>query len=218
MTKKPYHFAQELTSARNVLYRDADSSPGDQHCVEVMCLRCRAPQSRRADHVLRYEKTSGKYLTRVRARCPYCITGQAVTFVPVNRSLPTKRNDTLRHEYTIEQARKELSAPTMRTSLSTMSAKFLVTWLASQGFRSYKARFGRREDILPRAEAVWDFLAGPQDSEASRLVQESFNNHQTYYLRPSRKVKPTVKASRSPTKRLPNKIWMKRIYKKSQER
>ena len=154
LTKKPYHFAQRSPSARNVLYRDADPSLGDQLRVEVVCPRCRAPQSRRVDDVPRYEKTSGKYLTRVRAWCPYCITGEAVTFVPVNRSLPTKSYDFLRHEHAIEQARKDLSAATTCTSLSTMSAKYLVAWLASQGFRSYKARFGRREDILPRAEAV----------------------------------------------------------------
>jgi len=203
LTKKPYHFAQRFASARNMLYRDADPSLGDKLRVEVVCHRCHAPQSLRVDHLPRYEKASGKYLTRVRAYCHYCATGKAVTFIPVDRSLPTKSYDTLRHEHAIEQSRKDLSAPTTRTSLNTMTAKYLVAWLASHGFRSYKARFGRREDILPRAEAVWDYLAGPQDLEASSLVQKIFDNHQTYYPRPPRNAKPSTKASTPHSKTSP---------------
>lgn len=107
-----------------MLYRDTDPSLGDKLRVEIVCHRCHAPQSLQVDHLPRYEKASGKYLTR--AYCPYCVTGKAVTFIPVDRSLPTKSYDTLRHEHAIEQSRKDLSAPTTRTSLNTMTAKYLV--------------------------------------------------------------------------------------------
>ena len=131
LTKKPHYFSQRSPSARNVLYKDADPSLGDQLRVKVVCPRCRAPQSCRIDGVPRYKRTSGKYFSRVRAWCSYCITWETVTFVSVNRSLPSKGYGNLRHKHAIEQARNDLSAATTRTSLSAMSAKYLVAWHTS---------------------------------------------------------------------------------------
>lgn len=179
--------AFKYATARNEAYRDADPSLGDKPVVEVVCNNCRSAGSRRTDYIPRYEISSGKYLHRFRSYCPECSTGKMVTFVPIDKSLPSKSYDYLRHTSELDRLLLENPpSPKTRSQMCQLSLKELKAWLMAHGFARRKYQFGTREHLLKRAEAVWDSLHSPQDANAKEQLQQCLNSSQTIYDRPSR--------------------------------
>jgi hypothetical protein len=61
ITRKQHYFNLRPPAFRNISYRDANPSKGDKLRVELMCYRCRNPQSYFVDQYPRYEIASGKW-------------------------------------------------------------------------------------------------------------------------------------------------------------
>jgi hypothetical protein len=193
ITRKPHHFNLRPPAFRNISYRDANLSKGDKLRVELMCYRCRNPQSYFIDQYPRYEIASGKYLTWITRWCYYCLSGP-VRFIPVDKSLPRKSFGAVQYQHRKEKA-KNSPALTTRADLSEMTKLEVLAWLASQGFRGDIVNWSRKHELVALAEGVWDYLTGPQDQEAKLRLQEILNDRQTYHLRPWTPVQCLSRAS-----------------------
>ncbi|RKL39779.1 hypothetical protein BFJ72_g6507 [Fusarium proliferatum] len=176
----------KFETLKGITYRNADPSLGDKTQIEIVCTKCRSPQSRRIDNLPRYEKSSGVYLSWHRAHCEYCADGKMATFVPSDTSLPFRSFDYLRHKYSVEQAVQASTLVRARSDLSIMSKDRLEAYVASHGFDRRKFRFGSLSVLLQRAEAIWDFLQGPQTAEAEDSLRAFMASTVVQDNRPSR--------------------------------
>ncbi|KAG5757314.1 hypothetical protein H9Q70_000165 [Fusarium xylarioides] len=186
MRSRGYRHPAKFETLKGIVYRQADPSLGDRTQVEIVCTKCRSPQSRRIDHLPRYEKSPGIYLSWHRAYCEYCADGKMATFVPLDTSLPFQSFDYLRHKYALDQAVQASTPARARSDLSNMSKDSLEAYVASHGFERRKFRFGSSAVLLQRAEAIWDFLQGPQTAEAEDTLQAFMASTVARDDRPSR--------------------------------
>jgi hypothetical protein len=164
ITRKQHHFNLRPPAFRNISYRDANPSKGDKLRVELICYRCRNPQSYFVDQYPRYEIASGKYLTWVSRWCYYCLSGP-VRFIPVDKSLPRKSFGAVQYQHRKEKAKN--------SPLGEMTKLEVLAWLASKGFRGNTVNWLQKHELVSLAEGVWDYLAGPQDQEAKLTAVET---------------------------------------------
>ncbi|KAF4499192.1 c2h2 transcription [Fusarium agapanthi] len=144
------------------------------------------------------------------------------TFVPLDASLPFRSFDYLRHKYTLDQAVQASTPDRARSDLSNMSKDRLVAYVASHGFERRKFRFGSSAVLLQRAEAIWDFLQGPQTAEAEDSLQAFMASTVVRDDCPSRAVKNVKQIRHKDSKRkgvliemppavtAPEATWVKR--------
>ncbi|KAF5691991.1 hypothetical protein FCIRC_177 [Fusarium circinatum] len=212
----------KFETLKGIVYRQADPSLGDKTQMEIVCTKCRSPQSRRIDHLPRYEKSSGVYLSWHRAQCEYCQDGKMATFVPLDASLPFRSFDYLRHKYALDQAVQASTPVRARSDLSNMSKDSLGAYLASHGFERPMFRAGSVTVLLQRAEAIWDFLQGPQTAEAedslqafmaSTVVRDNRTSHSVKNVKQIRhkdSKRKGVPLEMPPAKSAPKSTWVKR--------
>ncbi|KAG5792660.1 hypothetical protein H9Q69_008282 [Fusarium xylarioides] len=161
MRSRGYRHPANFETLKGIVYRQADPSLGD--------------------------RTQDRPSPKVREVFWHIFElAQVATFVPLDTSLPFQSFDYLRHKYALDQAVQASTPARARSDLSNMSKDSLEAYVASHGFERRKFRFGSSAVLLQRAEAIWDFLQGPQTAEAEDTLQAFMASTVARDDRPSR--------------------------------